>query len=607
MAYRPRSSQPAPPPQHGFHHGPAGAIGGGPYNTGSNVGAQWAGAGAAAAAAAAGAYAPVAPSDGTISAIPAQLPPGAILCQATPLSPAHKVDLVLNRFTKNALGPLEFLHATAQGETLYMVVRNFAQAQILLKLSGIRVPPSKFVITMVPQQQQQQLLPGAPPATAAGGMQVDPNSTSSQLLIKLMESKYDAATGILDFSRFSSIPVIKQNFKLPQHVDKAREAMGALLLIKQVPIRGFSLAGNTLSDLRLWGDFLRKFPGLEVLDVSNNNLTGFASLDPVSKDTHPNLRTLDTRNNPVSSRARAPTERERYMSNMQVRFPSLTVLDGDAVVTLAVAPDASVLPRLRGSLMSPDVAAAATQFVQAFMHAMDNDRNSLASVYHSEALFSVAAFGISQSGFAKSSRNILELTGGTNRFNRIFHSPAEIIPALAALPRTTHDVTTLAVDAWLMPQLAPAAGPMLSVFIHGELQEHQTVVRSRATSTTARQFDRAVILLSTQGAGPLPFVIVQDQWTIRSALGGNGAMLPWKAAEAEELAETQRTAAAAAAVPLRPEKMSEGDYNLVLSAMQQFGLNWDGAIQCLQTTQGDMNAIATAKHLRQIPEHMFSS
>ncbi|KAI9173298.1 nuclear mRNA export, poly(A)+RNA binding protein [Blastocladiella emersonii ATCC 22665] len=523
-------------------------------------------------------------------------PPGAVMKVVSNLP--HDFALrTLTSFLVNRANPrVEVLDSAAQGTSAYFILRTPPQGESFQRLNNISFSGARLTIAtpriteaagMGPRTDSQMSLDGG--AGAAG-------SASTALLLELVQRRYDTAAQFLDLSGFADDQLIRKWDLNRTGVIKILPFIYTPLLQRGVPVRGISLANNRIGTLGEWGELLCKFPTLESLDLSRNNITGWNGLDAINSTTHPALTALNLRDNPLqTTRARTNASLEQYRSQAKDRFPRLASLDGEALIVFAVASPEETMLRVSGSLIAPDIQPLVFQFVNALMHAMDTNRPALLPMYHPEAVFSVVTLGSNVSRYDQS-RNLAVVTESESRFTRLRHGPQAILAALQNCPRTSHVVESLAVDAWAMPALAPGAGTVIAVFIRGEFKELER------TSSRARHFDRSMMLLRSP-TDPNSCHIIQDQWTVRAAAN---TPLPWI------LARTQEAAAAAAppapvapALPPKPAGMSDADYQLVLVAMQQAGLSFDGAIECLRVTKGDVSAILAAKAAGQIPPALF--
>ncbi|KAJ3363681.1 nuclear mRNA export, poly(A)+RNA binding protein [Allomyces javanicus] len=548
------------------------------------------------------------------AAAPASLPPGAVEMTISGLDRVPDVNRALNTLRNSAPLRIDILSGEFRGTTYHVVVRNHSQASSLQKLNNKWVEGQKLFITRAPSTSA---------TTAAPSGNDSPNaSRTAQVLLSFLESRWHAPTQTLNLSRLLEDPILGQHRINPLREPLMRQALAGLLKKHNIEPLRISLAGNRIGPMQHWADFLRMFPTLVALDLSDNSTETFGGLEPLNATTHPCLVELDLRGTPVHRRS--ADDPDKYRRHMTHRFPKLTTLDGATLVGVQLALDTSTNLPIRGSFITPDVHATVAHFLTAFLGAMDARRDDLVHVYHAEALFSVAVTGVTTyvSGlWREKTRNLREIRAAHQRNLRLCHGPAEIMTALRNLPQTRHVAESLVVDAWPVPGGLPGTGaPALLVFVHGDVKELDA---SRPNAEFPRSFDRSLMLIPTPAGSEaanmrIPYQIVQDQWIMRAAsprapwldpaVGATNPLLasPTAAAPAATPvppppAPSPIPAAAVAGLPPKPPGMSDPDYQLVLQTMQQCALTFDGAIACLQQANGDVNAILVARTNGQIP------
>ncbi|ORZ32304.1 hypothetical protein BCR44DRAFT_1241197 [Catenaria anguillulae PL171] len=174
---------------------------------------------------------------------------------------------------------IEVLDSWREGTNLFILVKTPVQAQELTRLSGIKFDGAVTTVRLANQPGMQP--PSRPQSAPAGSGQ---KADVAQRLTECIERRYDSATQTLDLSDWRSEPFLRTIGPLRQEVlDTIRAHMWGIITKHNVAIRGISLANNRLGNLSEWGEFLCKFPGLVSLDLSKNNLTGFASFDPSTR------------------------------------------------------------------------------------------------------------------------------------------------------------------------------------------------------------------------------------------------------------------------------------------------------------------------------------
>ncbi|CAH7689844.1 hypothetical protein PPACK8108_LOCUS24992 [Phakopsora pachyrhizi] len=359
-------------------------------------------------------------------------------------------------------------------------------------------------------------------------------------------------------------------------------------------VQSISLADNNLRSLQpmSMGSLVATLPNLINLSLAGNKLELYTDLNSLSptiggqgvnnsqKQGLNQLRELILIGNPIRIKAeeQGTAGLQQYLFELCRRFPSLQVLDGEAidpalVASLAIpstinsqiditSPSCSsqtpsklldsigccqaplpinIQPAFLGDQSTSSFVAA---FCLKFFEAFDSDRDSLIDVYATKSLFSLCAstsipvrakaLGLTrnQSGFPAQqnpswneylsiSRNNARLKG--NRLSeRIVEGPAGIVQWFKKIPKTKHPLTEssekFVVDGWQMPGLVsePASNSGGDVVYVNVHGEFKEV-----NSLTVRSFDRCFVL---GAAGPAsaatlkgwPCVIISDQLTVRS-------------------------------------------------------------------------------------------
>lgn len=215
---------------------------------------------------------------------------------------------------------------------------------------------------------------------------------------------------------------------------------------------------------------------------------------------------------------------------MSRRFPSLEILDGEAIAKIAFdtphasssVPSASNMPaattfpfEMASSFVTGVDGNLVSKFLMQFFPLFDGQRSALIDVYHPSSTFSFSAntsipprarvegFHYSKEmpnqrklewsswlmGSHGGSRNLSKMKGGMERMAKTLHiGSEEAVKAMTALPGTEHDVVgapeKFCIDAW---PVSTADGSMnLFLTIHGQFTE--------LPSRGIRSFDRSFIL-----------------------------------------------------------------------------------------------------------------
>ncbi|KAA1080782.1 nuclear mRNA export, poly(A)+RNA binding protein [Puccinia graminis f. sp. tritici] len=421
------------------------------------------------------------------------------------------------------------------------------------------------------------------------------SESAIDVLRKLLQSRWDPVTKLLDLANLAQDKILKAaGIAAPGQKGAPLRTAGAIWkLCKEIcpNVRSISLAENQLQSLQPMSisSLVATFPELANLSLAGNRLGSFFDLNALSPTTGrggimngcssglTSLRELILTGNPLRTHAEkdGQTGLQNYLFEVVRRFPSLEVLDGEAIdpamkatiaATVAAAPNRSqsmveedMMPKqldtlppqpplpmsiqpafMNDSSTSTFVAAFCLQFFNAF----DHDRASLMDVYATQSSFSLCASpyiparakmaGLTRNSpdmpaqqvpswneYIAISRNNARLKG-PKLSERLANGPAEIVNFMKQIPGTKHpingseDGTKFVVDSWQMGGLVnenvSVGGSVIYVSIHGQFQE--------LPSLTVRSFDRNFLL---GAAGPAsaaalkgwPCVILTDQLTVR--------------------------------------------------------------------------------------------
>ncbi|KNE55927.1 hypothetical protein AMAG_17844 [Allomyces macrogynus ATCC 38327] len=434
---------------------------------------------------------------------------GAVEMTISGLDKVSDVNKALNVLRNSAPLRIDILSGEFRGTTYHVVVRNQSQASALQKLNNKWVEGQKLFITRAPTTS-------ATTAAPSGNDSSNPSRTS-QVLLSFLESRWHAPTQTLNLSRLLEDPILGQHRINPLREPLMRQALAGLLKKHNIEPLRISLAGNRIGPMQHWADFLRMFPTIVALDLSDNSTETFGGLEPLNATTHPCLVELDLRGTPVHRRS--ADDPDKYRRHMTHRFPKLTTLDGATLLGVQLALDTSANLPIRGSFIPPDVHATVAHFLTAFLGAMDARRDDLVHVYHGEALFSVAVTGVTTyvSGlWREKARNLRDVRGAHQRNLRLCHGPAEIMTALRTLPQTRHVVESLVVDAWPVPGGLPGTGAQaLLVFVHGDVKELDA---NRPGGEFPRSFDRSLMLIPTSAGSESRSSAASSVWFVYASI-----------------------------------------------------------------------------------------
>ncbi|KIK98414.1 hypothetical protein PAXRUDRAFT_823890 [Paxillus rubicundulus Ve08.2h10] len=409
------------------------------------------------------------------------------------------------------------------------------------------------------------------------------------------------------------------------------------------PVQTISLANNHIGSGQLLTTLAHYLPKIANLSLQNNDLKVWRDMDNISgrKGKLEHLKELIMIGNPLREIEVKNARADKYRSEMARRFPSLVMLDQEAIATIAFdAPGpstASVTERratatkfpyeMKPSFITGVQESVISNFLVRYFPLFDDQRAALLDAYHSSATFS---FSVNTTIPARAriqglhtqlpnqrkldwsvwlnggSRNLNRLGGGAGSdkaFNSLHLGSEAAMRAMSALPKTKHEISDspekFCIDAWPVGQ-----GENLKLFIslHGQFTEEP--------SRGIRSFDRAFVLApappgSRAKLNGWDVMILSDQWCIRSYSSHDawrpgpmrvqaGEPLPPK-----QLPQQQSTLA----TPIPPQApghlqealstFGEPQRSLVLEICKRTGLNVKFAVDCLENNAWNLDG-ATA-------------
>jgi len=413
-------------------------------------------------------------------------------------------------------------------------------------------------------------------------------------------------------------------------------------------VQTVSLAHNNLNNGSVLSRLSHYLPKLVNLSLEGNKLASWKDIDYISgkKGRLQHLRELILVGNPVRELEYKNNRVERYKGEIARRFPSLEILDMEAIPKIAFdAPQtssstststatqitATTFPMEMGpSFITGVDGALLSNFFMRFFPLFDNQRAGLMDVYHPNATFSFSAntaiparariegYHYSKdmpnqrklewtrwiSGGHGGSRNLNRMGGGVDKMTKTLHIGSEAaVKAMADLPTTKHDVAgapeKFCVDAW---PVAQSDQMQLFVTVHGQFEEEP--------SHGVRSFDRSFILApapesSRAKQNGWDVVILSDQLTVRGysshtawqpgpmrvQAGDSVSSAPPPMSSADPLNQAQLQAAVAA--------MPEPQRSLVMQICQRTRLNIRFAMECLESNGWDLErAIANFEQVK---------
>jgi len=397
-----------------------------------------------------------------------------------------------------------------------------------------------------------------------------------------------------------------------------------------IQVRTISLANNNLQSTHVITTIAHYLPNLANLSLENNNLRVWKDLDSISqlsdkKDKLSKLRELILIGNPIREQEYKNNRVDSYRNNIMRRFPTLEILDKEAVTKISF--DAPQTPHPIGpsdshphpiakdfpALMQPPLIAGVdggiiTSFFARFFPLFDTQRDMLSNVYNEFATFSFQAntsipARAKIQGFQYSkempnqrhlewspwlgagSRNLSRVAGAVDKVLKSIHVGREsVLSAMASLPKMKHDIVGAAekfcIDSW---PVTHEERTTLFLSIHGQLVEEPV--------GGVRSFDRSFILVpapdgSRAKANGWDVEILSDQLVIR----GYSSHEAWSPGPllVQAAPSSNQSAPLASSIQRELEAVPEPQRSLVAQICTLTHLNVQFAVDCLQNNRWDV-------------------
>ncbi|KAF8311947.1 NTF2-like protein [Clavulina sp. PMI_390] len=389
---------------------------------------------------------------------------------------------------------------------------------------------------------------------------------SVEILGQLINQRYNPEAQFLNLEHLQDDEILKKHKIVPLDAPTANKRMGPVLfkLASELnpPVKTISLANNNFTHTQHLATLNHYLPNLNALSLENNKIRSFRDLDGLSvravKGSIPTITELILRGNPIRDDAIKHDRLDSYKNDALRRFPSLSVLDQEALprVTFDVEaatvnaaqrqtspssiPNITSFPAPMGpSLFAGGVEGVSATFLTRYFTQFDTDRAPLEAVYAPHATFSLSlntslAPRAKKRGLAysadlpnqkslkwdsmhHSSRNLARVSND-GAIDLLRTGPQQIMAALKAFPGTTHAMTkpeAFSVDAFPMVGVVNTPGygtDALIINVHGEFAE--------APVNGLRSFDRSFMLTVAPADSPAqqagwPVIIISDMFTVR--------------------------------------------------------------------------------------------
>ncbi|KAI6120024.1 hypothetical protein EDD16DRAFT_1578909 [Pisolithus croceorrhizus] len=494
-------------------------------------------------------------------------------------------------------------------------------------------------------------------AAAAGGRVATVAVKAVDIWRDFVNRRWNPETRFLNLESMSDDPELGKHGLLPPGVPGSSIKESSVIFklasqLKPLP-QTISLANNNISSGQLLSTLAHYLPKLANLSLQNNDLKVWRDMDHISgrKGKLEHLRELILLGNPVRELEIKHGRGDKYKSEVTRRFPSLVMLDQEAIATIAFdapvpscttvteeRPTATTFPfEMKPSFITGVDNAVISSFLVRFFPLFDNQRAALLDAYHPSATFSYSVNtsipsrariqGLHSSRefpnqrkldwavWLGDSRNLTRLgrsDGAQKAVNTLHVGSEAVVRAITALPKTKHDISgspdKFCIDAWPIGQ-----GDSMKLFIslHGQFNEEP--------SQGIRSFDRTFVLAPAPPSSRAKLngwdvVILSDQWTIR-AYSSHEAWRPGPmrvhAGEGLPTAVQQppqampQQSASTTVVPSQAHfeealsGFSEPQRRLIVEICQRTGLNVKYAVDCLQNNGWDLDrAVANFEQVK---------
>ncbi|KAI5120208.1 hypothetical protein M0805_006314 [Coniferiporia weirii] len=480
---------------------------------------------------------------------------------------------------------------------------------------------------------------------------------------EIVQKRYNPEAKFLNLERLADDELLKKHNigppGLPGSNQKEYPVIFKLASQLKPPVETISLAYNNIQVGSHLVGIAHYLPNLRNLSLQGNKLRAWRDIDYLAGRNRKLglLREMIFMDNPLRDQELSAGRGEQYKSGMIRRFPSLEVLDQEAItkisfVDVPIASSSNTDPHnesgpqtfplpMGPSFITGVDGSVISGFLARFFPLFDSQRSALIDVYDPNATFSYSAFttipprarlqgwhtsrempnqrklewGPWLKNGAGGSRNLNFIgrggaaEGGLERELRSLHAgPAAIVAAMSCLPKTRHDVSGAAdkfcIDAWPVGQ---GAATMLFLCLHGEFAEEP--------SQGIRSFDRSFILApapaeSTAAMNNWTVTILSDQLTIRpfsshEAWKVGPMKVQGEGKPVKQRQENPQRVPVAQNQLLSPEVQAqlnvipEPQRVLVLAVCQRTSLNVKFSVDCLQNNAWDVErAVANFEQVK---------
>ncbi|KAI8893731.1 hypothetical protein BC833DRAFT_270179 [Globomyces pollinis-pini] len=493
---------------------------------------------------------------------------------------------LLEFLSKNSRNPIKSATTSWKGGILHINVDTKIESQSIKNLNNKKFKSEKMEIRFV-----------YPKANA----NLPPTSVVIESLTKLIKSRYDPNSKFLNLETVIVDPLFLDTKMNGFPKDKTSK-MGPVLckiIEKECPdVQTISFAKNKIESLYFLDTLFTRIPNLLNVSFKDNLLSHYRDIEPFKGSSFQNLREVIMDGNPVKFKELLKEGGDiNFKSNIKTLFPSITVLDGDALleeIQFGVSEESmNKLPAetLVGFSDSPGALETAQLFLQSFLDAFDNNRQSLECFYSDNAQFSLMTPDQERSkAWQPFSRNLQTVKLADKRVKSLYQGPEAIMKVFNMIPKTKHPITDPPEEKKFIfdtYQVGAAPHCLMYIFLHG-------VFCDGVEFKTKRAFDRTFILMPSQpgsrsAIAGLPISILNDSLTIRFwnlNLGWKDSKIASTTATTQPVAQPQPVASQLPPEPLLSQYqvtngLNDVQHQHVIMFSQGTGLNYQFSLQCL--------------------------
>ncbi|KAI8903499.1 hypothetical protein EDD86DRAFT_173650, partial [Gorgonomyces haynaldii] len=436
-----------------------------------------------------------------------------------------------------------------------------------------------------------------------------------QFVTDLLKSRYNHETKFLNLQSIRTEPSYPKDF-IGFRAHSKHSKFGPVLCkaIQELcpGVETISFEDNELVHLGHLSTLSQRVPNLVNLSLKNNKIHTLNDLQPINGKEFTHLRELLLVGNPLREKEIGKTGSDlTYKSNIKKMFPSLSLLDNEALVgeiTFAIEDDKKLPAQVKsGFFDNQETSNAVIPFLESFFTLFDTNRQGLYNFYADNAQFSLSVTKYDQQkhskdlfkGWSDMNRNLDTLKMAEKRVQRLYQGPDRIIQALSQLPVTVHEIRSppekklFIFDCF---QLTQHDKTLLYIHVHGEF---------KVQSQTKRSFDHTFVLEPAQPGSRsahanIPVSILNEILVVRP-YGSNTAWLNTETIPSnlpnDIILQTYK----------QQFQLNDPQFHICLEFCKKSGLNFATALDCLnQAGWNPVNAYELFESVKaQIPPSAY--